>query len=120
MIVIGQKIKELRKKGQLTQKELAKILDIGKASLSHYEKGERAIPLEVLIKIANYFETDINYILGINNIIKSDKKVFYASDKEIKFLEEMRKISTYQNILISPKNYARLIERKTKDYKIKI
>ena len=67
----------------------------------------------------SYYNRNITYGT-INNIIKSDKKVFYASDKEIKFLEEMRKISTYQNILISPKNYARLIERKTKDYKIKI
>ncbi len=120
MAVIGQRIRELRKKNNLTQRELAKVLNIGKTSLSHYEKEERAIPLEVLIKIANYFEVDINYILGTDNIIKSDKRVLYVSDKEIEFLEEIRKISTYQNVLTSPKNYARLIEKKTKDYKITV
>lgn len=118
MVVIGQRIRELRKKANLTQKELAKVLNIGKTSLSHYEKEERSIPLEVLIKIANYFEVDINYILGTDNIIKSDKRILYASEQEIEFLEEIRKISTYQNVLTSPKNYARLIEKKTKDYKI--
>lgn len=99
---------------------MAKVLNVGKISISHYEKDERAIPLEVVIKIANYFEIDINYILGTNYVMKSDKKVLYVSDKEIEFLKEIKKISIYQNIPISPKNYARLIEKKTKDYKVKM
>lgn len=55
---------ELRQEHNLTQSQLAGILHISQRSYSHYETGSREIPIELLIKLADYYNTSIDYIVG--------------------------------------------------------
>lgn len=59
-----KRIKELRKKHNLTQKEVAKKLEISLTSYSLYESGKRTVPLPVFIKLAKLYHTSIDYIVG--------------------------------------------------------
>ena len=57
-------ITQLRKEKNITQKQVAKDLDISQALLSHYEKGIRECSLDFLIKISDYYDVSTDYILG--------------------------------------------------------
>lgn len=61
------RIRNLREDSDLTQVQLAKELNITQRALSYYEAGKREIPLDVLIKIADYFHCTTDYILNRTN-----------------------------------------------------
>lgn len=64
---IGQNITNLRKEKELTQEELAKLINVSPKTISSYETN-RSIPnIETLILLANALNTNINIILGLNN-----------------------------------------------------
>lgn len=56
------RLRELREDNDLTQAEIAKILNISQRAYSHYEIGSREIPLELLIKLADYYSVSLDYI----------------------------------------------------------
>lgn len=60
----GEVLYSLRKKHQLSQKELAKELDVAQASINYWEKGERTPSIEAAKKISDYFGVSINDMLG--------------------------------------------------------
>ena len=59
-----QRIRDLREDRDLTQTQVAKMLGMSQTGYSKYETGENDIPTQVLIKLANYYGTSIDYILG--------------------------------------------------------
>lgn len=65
--MIYQHIRDLREDHDLTQAELGKILNISQRTYSYYEKGEHDIPPEILVKLALYYNTSIDYLLGLTN-----------------------------------------------------
>lgn len=67
MVRSGDKIVALREKRGLTQEELAAIIGISRASLSHYEKNRRTPDYTVLTKLADFFEVSVDYMLGRSN-----------------------------------------------------
>lgn len=60
----GTTFKKLRMKQNKTQTELARELGIARSTVSMYEQGEREPDLNTLEKIADYFQVDMNEILG--------------------------------------------------------
>lgn len=58
-----KKLRELRVINELTQKEMAEILNISPQALSAYEKGNRAIPIDILLRFADHFGVSVDYIL---------------------------------------------------------
>lgn len=60
----GERISELRTKMKLTQEELAKRIGITRAALSHYEKNRREPDYETLQKLADFFDVNVDYLLG--------------------------------------------------------
>ena len=62
-----QRIQDLRIDSDLSQKQISEILHISQRSYSHYETGSREIPVEMLIRLANYYNTSIDYLLGETN-----------------------------------------------------
>ncbi|MBR5357027.1 MAG: helix-turn-helix transcriptional regulator [Lachnospiraceae bacterium] len=57
-----ERLKELRLKKQLTQQEISDSLNIQREVYRRYESGQRSIPLELLIRIADYYDVSIDYI----------------------------------------------------------
>lgn len=62
-----QRIRDLREDADLTQKEMAKILNCSQQVYSNYELGQRDIPTSVLIALAKYHKTSADYILGLSD-----------------------------------------------------
>ncbi len=69
------RIKELRISRKLSQQELADCLKISKSSINMYERGEREPGLNLLEAIADFFNVDMDYLLG-----KSDNPQKYISN----------------------------------------
>ena len=61
-MIMKLRIKDLREDNDLTQKEIAKILMCDQSLYSKYERGEREIPLNLLIKLADYYKTNLDYL----------------------------------------------------------
>lgn len=59
-----QRIQDLRIDSDLSQKKIGEILHISQRSYSHYETGSRNIPIEMLIHLADYYDTTIDYLVG--------------------------------------------------------
>ena len=59
-----QRIRSLREDHDLTQKQVAQVLGMSQTGYSKYETGENDIPTTVLIKLADFYGTTIDYLLG--------------------------------------------------------
>ena len=59
-----KRIRDLREDADITQTELGNILNLPQRTYAYYECGQRTIPPEILIKLADYYETSVDYILG--------------------------------------------------------
>ena len=68
------RLKDLREDNDLKQSKISKKLNITQAAYSYYETGKRNIPNETLIKFAKFYDTSTDYILGLTNEKKPDKK----------------------------------------------
>lgn len=64
------RLRELREDNDLTQEECSKIAYISKNSYIRYENGERVPPIDTIEKFAIFYNTSIDYIVGITNEIK--------------------------------------------------
>lgn len=62
--MVYERIRNLREDRDLTQTVLATYLNISQRAYSRYETGERGIPTEVLLKLADYYGTSVDYLLG--------------------------------------------------------
>lgn len=72
-----KRLKDLREDSDLYQKDVAKILDISQQYYSKYELGKFTIPTELLIKLSNYYDVSIDYIVGLTDEKKISKKPTY-------------------------------------------
>ena len=62
--MVYKRIRDLREDKDLTQKQLAKELSCSQQVYSNYELGKRDIPTELLIRLARFYGTSIDYLLG--------------------------------------------------------
>lgn len=58
------RIRNLREDKDMTQTEIAKILSCSQRVYSNYERGELDIPTDILIKLADFHNVSVDYILG--------------------------------------------------------
>lgn len=58
-------IRNLREDADLSQADLAKILNCSQVAYSYYEIGRRDIPTEILIQLAQYYDCSVDYLLGL-------------------------------------------------------
>ncbi len=63
VIYVKLRIKDLREDNDMTQKDIAKILMCDQSLYSKYERGERDIPLVLLLKLADYYGTSLDYLV---------------------------------------------------------
>ena len=66
------RIRNLREDNDLTQQQLSKVLNISQVAYFYYELSKRSIPLELLCKLADFYNTSVDYLL-----YRTDKKIPY-------------------------------------------
>ena len=62
-----QRIRDLREDRDMTQKEIAQYLNIRQNSYSRYETNERDIPLDVMAQLAVFYNTSVDYLMGLTD-----------------------------------------------------
>ena len=62
------RIRTLREDADLKQKELAAMLNLHQTTYSDYELGRLNVPAPVLIQLARFYGTSVDYILGLTNV----------------------------------------------------
>ncbi|MBQ8975610.1 MAG: helix-turn-helix transcriptional regulator [Oscillospiraceae bacterium] len=62
-----RRIRDLREDRDLLQRDMAKVLNCSQVCYSNYEIGKRDIPTDVLIKLALFHDTSVDYLLGVTN-----------------------------------------------------
>lgn len=65
-----ERFEELRKDKHINQTEIANVLGISQRNYSHYEKGDTNIPLDILISLAKFHGTSIDYLLNLTDCPK--------------------------------------------------
>lgn len=78
--IFSQRLVQLREDRGITQQTLADDLKITRQSLSLYEKAERTINIDLLVKIANYFNVSADYLLGLNENATTDTELKAVCD----------------------------------------
>ena len=69
-----RRLKDLRVDNDLVQKQIADVLGIDQRVYSNYETGKREIPTRYVIKLADFYKTSTDYILGRTNTPAPYKK----------------------------------------------
>ena len=65
-----ERIRNLREDKDLTQKQLGQLLNMSQTGYNQYEIGKNDIPTRILIELAKFYNTSIDYLLGLTNEIK--------------------------------------------------
>ena len=60
-------IRNLREDADLSQADLARILNCSQVAYSYYELGRRDIPTEVLIALSKFYNCSVDYLLGLSD-----------------------------------------------------
>ena len=62
-----RRLRDLREDHDLLQKDIAKLLQCTQVCYSNYEMGKRDIPTDVLLRLADFYGTSVDYLLGYTN-----------------------------------------------------
>ncbi len=80
----GQRFKELRQEKNLTQEKLAEEFFLNKSSISRYEQNKQIPEIDLLEKIADYFDVSIDYLVGRSNN-KTSKAIELTKQEDFEF-----------------------------------
>ena len=96
MINFGERLRLLRTRKGLSQLDFAKQIKISKSAVNMYERGEREPSFEVLETIADYFNVDLDYLLGKTDCENKNRIAiqshFEITDYERTLIEKFRKL----------------------------
>ena len=90
------RLKELRKNKQLTQEEIAQILNTQQRTYSGYEIGRSEPNIDTLIKLANFYNVTIDYLIGRDYA----NDIGYLSDAERELLNNFKQLKPLNQIKI--------------------
>lgn len=62
------RIKDLREDNDKTQQQIAEYLGTSQTMYARYERGANEMPLRHLIRLARYYNVDMNYLCGLSNV----------------------------------------------------
>lgn len=115
-MILGYRLRELRKQNNMSQEDLGKLLGVTKVSVSCYEKGMRVPSLEILQGMLDIFGVSADYLLGreLDVVCESDENLkFSLSTSDIEIIKEIRSNPTlFNNIATNPKRFFSTIIKK--------
>ena len=109
MITFAERLKELREKRGLLQKAVASDLNIGNTTLSNYEQNVSSPNPEMLIAIADYFDTTVDYLLGRTD---NPDPIGFAGERDNRLLQSFNALSVADKALIT--EFAAVLSYKSK------
>ena len=65
--MLYRRLRDLREDRDLLQKDVAEMLQCSQVCYSYYELGKRDIPTEALVRLAAYYHTSVDYLLGLTD-----------------------------------------------------
>lgn len=63
-----ERLRQMREEHNLTQKQIAHILDVDRSTYASWETGKDSIPLRRLNKLSDYYKVSIDYLTGLTNV----------------------------------------------------
>lgn len=81
MVDFGERLRQLRKQKNLTQKQLAALIGVKNSIISFYEVGERMPSPEMVVKLASALNVSTDYLLGMNKTETMDVSGLDDNDK---------------------------------------
>ena len=115
-MLLGKRIKELRKEHGYTQSQLGSLINVTKVSVCCYESGTRTPTLDTLVDLANIFQVSVNELIGYDKYVVSDNDVLYGihmATEEIEFIKELRKYNElYDKLMKDPKRMIEFMNKK--------
>lgn len=88
-LIVGQRIRELRKTGRLQQKKLAQMIGVSPGALTNFEKGRRRISLDWLQRISAALDTAMAYFLEDQ---RGTSKIVAGNPREKQLLDAWRRL----------------------------
>lgn len=117
-LVLGKRIKELRKERGLTQQQLGDKINVTKVSICCYENGTRTPTLQTLLDLSEYFGVDLSYFLGRDFYAIAEEGETYQTSmckEEVEFILGLRKNAhLYEQLIENPTRLLQLISKKIK------
>ena len=115
-MILGYRLRELRKENKMSQEDLGKLLGVTKVSISGYENGTRVPSLEILQGILDVFGVSADFLLGreLNVVCENDNNItMFLSTSDIEIIKEIRSNSVlFNNIASNPKRFFNLNTKK--------
>ena len=88
---IFKRLKDIRENNDLKQKDIAKILKVSRPNYTRWETKEKIIPLIKLNDFCNYFNINMDYVIGLtNNLVKINKTIILDKKAIGRNLKEFR------------------------------
>lgn len=110
-------LKQLRNEKKITQRQLAKLLNLSPSTIAMYETAQRKPDFETLQKIANFFDVSTDYLLGRTNIrnlykeaVLQETKASYNLDVRGLSVEDIAKVEEYIDLLKQKRNSDRKLK----------
>ena len=79
----SNRIRSLRKKLKMTQKQMAEQLFIDQSTLATYENGTIEIPIDILVKLSKMYGISVDYLLGVSDFAVLDDALVRTQTKEL-------------------------------------
>ena len=115
-MVVGERIKEARKKKNLSQQDLGNLLGVSKVSICGYEKGVRIPTMENFLQLIDILDLSPDYLLGRDvNCVSDDESQYNVklAKEDIQIIKEIKNSrELYKMFASDPKRTVELINRK--------
>lgn len=108
-MILGYRLRELRKDNNMSQDELGKLVGVTKVSISGYENGTRVPSMDVLNKILDIFHISADYLMGreLDAVCESDGTMTISlAESDIEIIQALRNFPIiYNTITEDPKRF---------------
>ena len=115
-MIVGERIKEARKKKNLSQQDLGDLLGVSKVSICGYEKGVRIPTMENFLQLIDILDLSPDYLLGRDvNCVSDDEEKYSVklAKEDLKIIQEIKNNNQLYNLLKNdPKRTVELVVRK--------
>lgn len=95
-------LKKLREDASISQKALADAIGVSQQSVNKYENHNIEPDIETMIRIADFFNTSVDYLIGHSSVRRriEEVHVFELNDRESKVMEQYRSLTSKQKACV--------------------